>query len=118
VGVQHFEERAADYFPTDAALQQAAYEAASMAALLGLVPQYTDPVYAGQTKTGVSYNLSAAAEWQLSQQLFLGGRMEFNNARDYRQFGTSLYLRFLLDHMGAGLGKAPQVLRSPYGGAR
>lgn len=114
VGVQNFEERAADYFPTSAALQQAAYEAASMAALLGLVPEYVQPVYNGQTKTGVSYNLSAAAEWQLSSQLFLGGRMEFNNARDYRQFGTSLYLRFLLDSLGAGLSTSPQVLRSPY----
>ncbi len=114
VGVQHFEEKPADYFPTSAAMQQAAYDAASMAALLGLVPEYVDPVYTGQTKTGVSYNLSAAAEWQLSNQLFLGGRMEFNNARDYRQFGTSLYLRFLLDRLGAGLGKAPQVLQSPF----
>lgn len=114
VGVQHFEEDAADFFPTSAALQQAAYEAASMAALLGLVDAYSAPVYSGQTKTGVSYNLSAAAEWQLSRQLFLGGRVEFNNARDYRQFGTSLYLRFLLDRLGAGLGTSPQVLRSPF----
>lgn len=114
VGVQHFEEKAADYFPTDPALQQAAYDAASMAALLGLTDAYVAPVYAGQTKTGVSYNLSAAAEWQLSSQLFLGGRMELNNARDYQQFGTTLYLRFLLDRLGAGLGTRPQVLRSPY----
>jgi len=114
VGVQHFKEDAAPYFPTDPAMQQAAYEAASMAALLGLTTEYVEPVYTGQTKTGVSYNLSAAAEWQLSSQLFLGGRMEFNNARDYRQFGTSLYLRFLLDRLGAGLGKQPQPLRSPY----
>lgn len=116
IGVQHFEEKAADYFPTDPALQQAAYDAASMAALLGLTPTYVAPVYTGQTKTGVSYNLSAAAEWQLSTQLFLGGRMELNNARDYRQFGTSLYLRFLLDRLGSGLGMRPQVLRSPYAG--
>lgn len=114
VGVQHFEEKASDYFPTDPALQQAAYDAAAMAALLGMTPEYVEPVYTGQTKTGVSYNLSAAAEWQLSSQLFLGGRMEFNNARDYRQFGTSLYLRFLLDRLGAGLGMSPQVLQSPY----
>ena len=114
--MQHFEEKASDYFPTDAALQQAAYDAASMAALLGLTSEYVAPVYSGQTKTGVSYNLSAAAEWQLSSQLFLGGRMELNNARDYRQFGTSLYLRFLLDRLGSGLGMRPQVLRSPYSG--
>lgn len=116
VGVQSFKEDPADYFPLDPAMQQEAYDAASLAALLGLTPRYIEPVYAGQIKTGVSYNLSAAAEWQLSNQLFLGGRMEFNNARDYRQFGTNLYLRFLLDRLGAGLGRQPQPLRSPYAG--
>ena len=55
----------------------------AVAALLGLTAHYVAPVYDGQTKTGVSYNLSAAAEWQLSSQLFLGGRMEFNNAWTY-----------------------------------
>ncbi|SBV38075.1 Cellulose synthase operon protein C [uncultured Stenotrophomonas sp.] len=114
VGVQNFKEDPADYFPLDPAMQQEAYDAASLAALLGLTRGYIEPVHAGQTKTGVSYNLSAAAEWQLSSQLFLGGRMEFNNARDYRQFGTNLYLRFLLDRLGAGLGRQPQTLRSPY----
>lgn len=114
VGVQSFKEDPADYFPLDPAMQQAAYDAASLAALLGLTQRYVEPVYSGQTKTGVSYNLSAAAEWQLSTQLFLGGRMEFNNARDYRQFGTNVYLRFLLDRLGAGLGRQPQPLRSPY----
>jgi len=116
VGVQNFKEDPADYFPLDPAMQREAYDAASLAALLGLTPRYVAPVYDGQTKTGVSYNLSAAAEWQLSSQLFLGGRMEFNNARDYRQFGTNLYLRFLLDRLGAGLGRQPQPLRSPYAG--
>ena len=114
VGVQHFEVDPAPYFPDDPEMQQAAYDAASIAALLGLVPEYADPVYLGQTRTGLSYNFSGAAEWQLSSQLFLGGRLEFNNARDYRQFGTNLYLRFLLDRFGAALGKQPQPVRSPY----
>ena len=114
VGVQHFKVDPAPYFPDDPELQAAAYEAASLAALLGLTPEYVEPVYAGQTKTGLSYNLSAAAEWQLSRQLFLGGRMEFNNARDYRQFGTNLYLRFLLDRFGGALGRQPQPVRSPF----
>ena len=114
VGVQHFEEEASPFFPTDPALQQAAYDAASLAVMLGLADRYQDPFYLGQTKTGLSYNLSAAAEWQLTPQLFLGGRMDFNNARDYRQFGLGIYLRFLLDRLGAPLGTAPAVLRTPY----
>lgn len=114
VGVQHFSTEASPYFPTDPTLQQAAYDAASLAALLGLVDRYTDPVYAGESRTGVSYNLSGAAEWQVAPQLFLGGRLTFNNARDYNQFSSNLYLRFVMDRLGAALGRAPQVLTSPY----
>ncbi|WP_372391785.1 cellulose synthase subunit BcsC-related outer membrane protein [Xanthomonas sp. NCPPB 3582] len=118
IGVQHFKTEASPYFPTDPTLQQAAYDAASLAALLGLVDRYTDPVYAGQSRTGVSYNLSGAAEWQVAPQLFLGGRMTFNNARDYNQFSSNLYLRFVMDRLGAALGRAPQVLTSPYAADR
>ena len=116
VGVQHFRSDDSPYFPTSAQMQQAAYDAASLAALLGLVDTYTAPVYAGQSKTGVSYNLAGAAEWQLAPQLFLGGRLIFNNARDYNQFSTNVYVRFVLDRLGAGLGRRPQVLASPYAG--
>ncbi|AVY67867.1 hypothetical protein NZ30_16520 [Xanthomonas translucens pv. undulosa] len=66
VGVQHFRSDDSTYFPTSAQLQQDAYAAASLAALLGLVDSYTAPVYAGQSKTGVSYNLAGAAGWQLA----------------------------------------------------
>ncbi|MFW3174746.1 tetratricopeptide repeat protein [Xanthomonas phaseoli] len=118
VGVQHFSTDASPYFPTDPTLQQAAYDAASLAALLGLVNRYTDPVYAGESRTGVSYNLSGAAEWQVAPQLFLGGRLTFNNARDYNQFSSNLYLRFVMDRLGAALGRAPQVLTSPYAADR
>ncbi|WP_369940310.1 cellulose synthase subunit BcsC-related outer membrane protein [Xanthomonas medicagonis] len=114
VGVQHFRSDDSPYFPTSAQMQQAAYDAAALAALLGVVDTYTAPVYAGQSKTGVSYNLAGAAEWQLAPQLFLGGRLIFNNARDYNQFSTNLYVRFVLDRLGAGLGRRPQVLASPY----
>ncbi|WP_355586051.1 cellulose synthase subunit BcsC-related outer membrane protein [Xanthomonas cannabis] len=118
IGVQHFKTDPTPYFPTDPGLQQAAYDAASLAALLGLVDRYTDPVYAGESRTGVSYNLSGAAEWQVAPQLFLGGRMTFNNARDYNQFSSNLYLRFVMDRLGAALGRAPQVLTSPYAADR
>jgi len=114
VGVQHFRSDDSPYFPTDPTLQQAAYDAASLAAMLGLTDRYVAPVYTGESKTGVSYNVSGAAEWQVAPQLFLGGRLTFNNARDYNQFNTNLYLRFVLDRLGAALGKAPQVVASPY----
>lgn len=114
VGIQHFRSDATPYFPTAPDLQQAAYDAASIAALLGLTSDYVAPVYDGQNRTGVSYNLSAAAEWQVAPQLILGGRLGFNNARDYRQFSANVYVRLVLDRLGAALGRAPQVLASPY----
>ncbi|KGE51225.1 hypothetical protein GW15_0216065 [Xanthomonas axonopodis pv. vasculorum] len=79
-----------------------------------MVNRYTDRVYAGESPTGMSYNLNGAAEWQVAPQLFLGGRLTFNNARDYNQFSSNLYLRFVMDRLGAALGRAPQVLTSPY----
>ena len=116
VGVQHFRTDDSVYFPTDPGLQQAAYDAASLAALLGVSDGYLAPVYAGQSRTGLSYNLAGAAEWQLAPQLFLGGRLALNNARDYQQFNANVYLRFVLDRLGAALGKAPQPVLSPYVG--
>lgn len=98
LGVQHLRQDASDYFPTDAS-QQAAAAA----------------VYGGQSKTGVGYGLSAALEYQLEPQWFLGGRLGIDNARDYRQYAGSLYVRYAFrPHEG------PQVMpvnpvRSPYG---
>lgn len=114
VGVQHFSNDDSLYFPTDGGLQQLAYDAASLAALLGVSPTYVEPVYTGSTRTGASYNITGAAEWQLAPQLFLGGRTVFNNARDYRQFTLNAYLRFVLDPVGSSLGLRPRVLASPF----
>lgn len=114
LGVQHFKEDDSPYFPLDPELQQAAYDAASLAALLGLSTEYTAPVYAGQSKTGLSYNMAATAEWRITPQVYLGGRMELNNARDYQQFDANVYLRFLLDRNAGYLGTRPSPLRSPF----
>lgn len=98
LGVQRLRQDASDYFPTDAAQQAAAAS-----------------VYDAQRKTGVSYGLSAALEYQLAPQWFLGGRLGADNSRDYRQYAGSVYVRYAFrPHEG------PQVMpvnpvRSPYG---
>lgn len=114
VGVQHFHKDASAYYPTSAALQAEAYTAAADALALELVSDYVEPVYKAETKTGASYSLSGAAEWQLAPQLFLGGRLGMNNASDYNELNANVYLRFVLDRLGAALGRAPRVLASPY----
>lgn len=98
LGVQHLRQDASDYFPTDAGQQTAAAT-----------------TYAAQSKTGVGYGISAALEYQLEPQWFLGGRLGIDNSRDYRQYAGSLYVRYAFrPHEG------PQVMpvnpvRSPYG---
>lgn len=90
IGIQHFRESSADYFPTSGRLQDEA-AAASLGA------GFADGArYAGQSKTGVGYSLSGAAEYQMNRHLFLGGTVGLNNASDYRQWGGGLYLRYAL----------------------
>jgi len=98
LGVQHLRQDASDYFPTDAGQQAAAAT-----------------TYGAQSKTGLGYGISAALEYQLEPQWFLGGRLGIDNSRDYRQYAGSLYVRYAFrPHEG------PQVMpvnpiRSPYG---
>lgn len=100
VGYQHFKADAAPYFPTDGAMQGAAYDAASIASTLGLLPNYVAPVYPEMLKTGVSFNFGAATEWNITRQMLLGARLNFSNARDYSEFTTGFYLRYLFDLFG------------------
>ncbi|QHI98926.1 hypothetical protein GT347_13575 [Xylophilus rhododendri] len=98
LGVQHVRQDAVDYFPGDAGLQAAA-----------------GTTYGAQSKTGVGYNVAAAAEYQLEPQWFVGGRLGVDNSRDYRQYLGSVYLRYAFRPY-----EGPQVMpvnpiRSPYG---
>ncbi|GAA4354451.1 hypothetical protein GCM10023165_45690 [Variovorax defluvii] len=70
---------------------------------------------AGTRHTGLAYNLAAVLEYRLAPQLYLGGALGFNNARDYRQFTGHAYLRYVF---GAGAAQdmpsVPRLLNSPY----
>ena len=90
IGMQHFRESSADYFPTSGRLQN---EAAAASRGAGLADGAR---YSGQSKTGVGYSLAGAAEYQMNRNLFLGGTLGLNNASDYRQWGGGLYLRYAL----------------------
>lgn len=84
VGLQYFHQASADYFPTSSELQSAA-----AASTLG-----NGGVYGASSKTDVGYNLSTAAEYQLSSKWFVGGTASINNSSDYRQWAVGLYLRY------------------------
>ncbi|OZI70842.1 cellulose biosynthesis protein BcsC [Bordetella genomosp. 12] len=108
IGVQHFRESGADYFPTSSARQQAAEAAA---ASLGLG---TGATYGGQSKTGVGYSLSAAAEYQLANNWFVGASVGADNASDYRQWAGGLYLRYSFYPQTRSMDLPVVPYRSPY----
>lgn len=53
-----------------------------------------DGVYRGSSKTGVSYNFKASAEYRVAPQLALGATIGADNANDYKQWMGGVYLRY------------------------
>ncbi|MDR5748214.1 cellulose synthase subunit BcsC-related outer membrane protein, partial [Caballeronia sp. LZ029] len=72
-------------------------------------------VYPGQSKTGVSYSLSATGEYQLAPQLAVGATASFGNAYQYREWLAAVYVRYTFSNRG-GVQPVfpPQAFSSPY----
>lgn len=112
IGVQYFKEDAAPYFPNSSTRQLSAAQAASDALAFGEVG--ATAIYPGQSRTGVGYSLGTAMEYQMLPQVFVGGHLALNNARDYREFAGGLYVRYAFQP-SVGLQTFPvSPLRSPY----
>ena len=113
IGVQYFKEDAAPYFPNSPSRQASAVQAASDALAFGEVG--ATGIYPGQSRTGLGYNLGAAMEYQMHPQVFLGGHLALNNARNYREFVGGMYVRYAFQPYN-GLQTFPvNPLKSPYG---
>jgi hypothetical protein len=97
VGVQYFDQDAADYFPNDKDLQAA-----------------NNQRYKGQNKTGVGYSLSGAGEYKFGSNFFLGGNLGLDNAQDYKQFTGAMYLRYMFEDMNGSMELPVSPYRSPY----
>jgi Tfp pilus assembly protein PilF len=97
VGVQYFEQDAADYFPNDKDLQAA-----------------NNQRYKGENKTGVGYSLSGAGEYKFGSSLFLGANLGLDNAQDYKQFTGAMYLRYMFEDMNGTMELPVSPYRSPY----
>ena len=113
LGVQYFKEDAAPYFPTSATRQATAAQAASDAEAFGASGS-ASALYRGQSKTGLGYNLGMAVEYQMHPQLFVGGHLAMDNARDYRQFTGGLYMRYALEPYTGAQAMPLKPLLSPY----
>lgn len=99
VGLQHFQQDGADYFPNDADLQAAS----------------GGKRHDESSSSGLGYSLEAAGEYRFSPKLFVGGTFALDNARDYEQYNVGMYLRYMFDDMtGSPLALPVNPFRSPY----
>ncbi|WP_454727512.1 MULTISPECIES: cellulose synthase subunit BcsC-related outer membrane protein [Cupriavidus] len=114
LGMQAFRENDSNYFPTDAAAQSAANAAVATANGKSLTNS-TNAVYQGQSKTGLAYNLVGSAEYQAAQQLYVGGLLGIDNARDYRQWYAGVYVRYALQRQTTPIGFPPVPPQSAVG---
>lgn len=113
LGLQHFRQDDAPYFPTSAAMQASAVTAAAAAATLN--SNNNDlATFAGSTRTALAYSLGGALEYQLSPQVTLGGTLGVANGRDYREWKGGVYMRFARDALTNAKVVVPQAARSPY----
>ncbi|OLL28955.1 cellulose synthase [Burkholderia sp. SRS-W-2-2016] len=109
IGVQHYREDPSNYFPTDPTRQSNA-----VLATQNVSGVQADQVYPGQSKTGVSYSLSATGEYQLAPQLAFGATASLGNAYQYREWLAAVYVRYSFSKQ-TGLQPFPPVpLQSQY----
>jgi hypothetical protein len=112
IGVQHYREDPSNYFPlNNAAASQDT--AARYAALIGSAVD-SGAVYPGQSKTGVSYSLSAVGEYQLAPQLAFGATASLGNAYEYREWLAAVYVRYSFTKQTGLQPFPPTPLNSPY----
>jgi hypothetical protein len=112
IGVQHYRQDSSNYFPlNDGSTRQS--DAATAAQQIGTGVD-SGAVYPGQSKTGVSYSLSAVGEYQLASQLAFGATASLGNAYEYREWLAAVYVRYSFSKQ-TGLQPFPPVpLSSPY----
>ncbi|WGS53749.1 cellulose synthase subunit BcsC-related outer membrane protein [Paraburkholderia sp. D15] len=110
IGVQHYREDASNYFPQNPDMQR---NAAGFAQLVGSTVD-SGAVYPGQSKTGVSYSLSAVGEYQLAPQLAFGATASLGNAYEYREWLAAIYVRYSFSKQTGLQPFPPTPLTSPY----
>ncbi|VVD32382.1 cellulose synthase subunit BcsC-related outer membrane protein [Paraburkholderia dioscoreae] len=112
IGVQHYRQDSSNYFP----LNDGSNRQSSAAANAGFVGTGVDggAVYPGQSKTGVSYSLSAVGEYQLAPQLAFGATASLGNAYEYREWLAAVYVRYSFSKQTGLQPFPPAPLTSPY----
>lgn len=104
LGVQKFSQDRAAYFPNDPSLQNAWVAKAG-----AIYPTY----YEAESGSGLGYKLHGAFEYQLTSKFILGGRLGFENSRNYAQQTGMLYLRYAFDGFAQRVTFPPRALMPP-----
>jgi hypothetical protein len=119
IGVQHYRLDASNYFPTNGQAQSALaslfnlLNAAGAASGSGTVVA-PNAVYPGQSKTGVSYSISAKGEYQFAPNLAVGAAGSLGNAYQYREWLAAVYVRYSFTPQTGVPSYPPTSLKSPY----
>lgn len=80
LGAQAFQEDSSPYFPLDPAIQAA----------------NNNPHYPEQTSVGGNYSFDAEGAYAIAEHWYVGGYLNFNNARDYASEKAGFYVRYLI----------------------
>lgn len=112
IGVQTFRENDAPYFPGSSALQA---EWESLAAV-GATPTGVTwkTFYPGQTKTGLGFRITGAAEYRFAPKWLVGGKLSVDNASNYLQTSGLVYLRYSFEPSTRAPAFPPATLKVTY----
>ncbi|CAB3675337.1 cellulose synthase subunit BcsC-related outer membrane protein [Paraburkholderia rhynchosiae] len=113
IGVQHYRQDASNYFPLNDGSRRQGFAAAVADAVAGSGLD-AGAQYPSQSKTGVSYSLSAVGEYQLAPQLAFGATASLGNAYQYREWLAAVYMRYSFTKQRGLQPFPPTPLTSPY----
>ncbi|MFZ6643391.1 cellulose synthase subunit BcsC-related outer membrane protein [Undibacterium sp. TC4M20W] len=111
LGVQHFRELSALYYPNSAADQAELEQFAAANPTINIQTSYP-----GQTRTAFAFKVGGAAEYQLTPHLFLGGKISADNSGDFNDTSAALYLRYSFEPRKAPVTFPPVAPKAYYQG--
>lgn len=92
-GFQSYSTEGNDYFPTDPESQALL----DVFAALGALPASR---YSGESESGVGLSLGGALEYQMTPDLSLGGRIDFNSFGDYNDTSANMIMNYTFGEGG------------------
>lgn len=105
IGIRYIRQDAAPYFPNDPALQLAWEQRLRLPGMDIFSSHYSE-----SADRGLGVNLHSIFEYRVLPDLAIGGRLHWDNSRDFSRFGGLLYLRYGLDGLPDAM-TPPQSLR-------